>query len=377
MLYIPKLGQQSDSMRGAIYRKLYRSGPRTKQELTKDCEISMPTLNQHLNALIAEGFVDYAGENESTGGRRARSLSVVPDARVAVGILLMEEITGIIAIDLQLNELVYQELPFAFFGMEAGRVAELSELLERFLDEQKIDRERLLGVGICVPGMVSPGCEEICLSPNPRLNGQSLAALTNTLPYRVYIEHDASCAGHAEWFALGQPKGSMAYLALDSGIGGCFLIDGIPYSGNDRRGAAFGHICVQPGGLLCSCGKRGCLEAHCSPRRIQEEAGVPLDIFFQGVQEHRLSYELLWFDMLRHLAVGINNIRLIIDCDVVLGGLLSEYLKPWFPVLNGYVEESNPFDRNAGFLRLSTLQRHVAPRGAALYFIREFIDLFE
>jgi predicted NBD/HSP70 family sugar kinase len=129
---------------------------------------------------------------------------------------------------------------------------------------------------------------------------------------------------------------------------------------------------VEPGGLTCHCGQRGCLEAYCSTRRIIENTGLSLNDFFQAVTRHDPACEALWFDMLRHLAIGINNINLALDCQVILGGLLSEYLEPWLPELKRYVSAGNPFGE-ADFLSLSTLRRHIAPLGVALYFIREFI----
>ena len=42
--------------------------------------------------------------------------------------------------------------------------------------------------------------------------------------------------------------------------------------------------------------------------------------FFAGVERHVPEYETMWHDLLRHLAIGVNNIRMVLDCDVVLGG---------------------------------------------------------
>ena len=78
--------------------------------------------------------------------------------------------------------------------------------------------------------------------------------------------------------------------------------------------------------------------------------------------------------MLRHLAVGINSIRMALDCDVVLGGFLSEYLMPYLPALRRYVLAGNPFDENADFVQFSKLRRHITPLGAALYYIRRFVE---
>ena len=78
--------------------------------------------------------------------------------------------------------------------------------------------------------------------------------------------------------------------------------------------------------------------------------------------------------MLRHLAVAINSIRMTLDCEIVIGGFLSEYLHPYLGVLRGYVRALDAFSGNADYVQLSRVPRHITPLGAALYFIREFIE---
>ncbi|MBP5225029.1 MAG: hypothetical protein J6Z38_05545, partial [Lachnospiraceae bacterium] len=58
----------------------------------------------------------------------------------------------------------------------------------------------------------------------------------------------------------------------------------------------------------------------------------------------------------------------------VLGGFLSEYLVPYLSVLKQYVLAGNPFEENADFVQFSTLRRHITPLGAALHYIREFVE---
>ena len=102
--------------------------------------------------------------------------------------------------------------------------------------------------------------------------------------------------------------------------------------------------------------------------------GVTLDEFFQGVAEHNAEYEAMLYDMLRHLAIAVNNIHMTLDCDVILGGFFSEYLQPWLPALKSYVQALNPFYDGPEYVQLSILRRHITPLGAALHFIREFVS---
>ena len=63
-----------------------------------------------------------------------------------------------------------------------------------------------------------------------------------------------------------------------------------------------------------------------------------------------------------------------LDCDVVLGGFLSEFLAPYLPRLKEYVAGITPFEDDTGYLQLSTLRRHTVPLGVALHFIVDFLE---
>jgi len=373
MAYSSAGGGQLAAARSRIFRALYDSrGFCSKQTLASGCAVSMPTLYQNLNELMEAGLVRYSGEERSTGGRRAQGLEIVPDARLALGVSVTGHHLRLSAVDLNLNELAYRKADFDLAAHLAGEDQAMAGLIEGFLDDYQIDRAKLLGVGITIPGLISPDESRITLAPTLGMKNAPLSPLTGGIPYPVHVENDGTASGHAESFARRQQE-NLAYLSLEDGVGGAVLIGGLPYTGSGSKSGEFGHICVEPGGLPCSCGRRGCLEAYCSASRIESAFGVSLEDFFRGVEEHRPEYETLLYDLLRHLAVGINNIHMVLDCDVVLGGFLSEYLQPYLPALRQYVTAGNPFMENADFVQMSRLPRHITTLGAALYFVRQFV----
>ena len=360
--------------RSAIYRTLYESqGSFSKKELAVRCGVSMPTLYQHLNELMEAGLIRCTDEWEFTGGRKAQKLDIVPDSRFSVGISINENRLRLVAADLRLQELAYSERAFHVQACLDGTEPKVAAHLEDFLNEAGLDRSRLLGVCLTVPGLVSKDQRTVEFAPTLRVRDLPVSELLGEIPYPVNIDNDGSASGHAEYFSRGN-LGNMAYLSLENGVGGAFLAGGKPYAGDHGRSGEFGHICVEPGGLRCACGKLGCLEPYCSPTRIEQSLGLTLEEFFRGVDANDPACTALLYDMLRHLSVAINSIRMALDCDVVLGGFLSEYLVPYLPILRQYVLAGNPFDENADFVQFSTLRRHITPLGAALYYVRRFLE---
>lgn len=367
--------QAPRSVRSRIYRALYETKDFcSRQQLAEICGVSMPTLYQNLAELMEAGLARYSGEERSTGGRRAQGLELVPDARIAAGISITESHVHLTAVDLRMGELAYRVLPLRLASRLDEAAVLTAECLESFLDDYRVDRSRLLGVGFALPAIITRDRLRIYMSPTMGLRDVPLETFLREIPYPVRAENDATCSGHMEYFNGTGDMRNMAYFSLENGVGGAVILGGRPYNGSNGRSGEFGHICVEYGGAPCRCGRRGCLEAYCSIRRIPEEFGVSLPEFFRGVEEHVPEYEALLYDMLRHLAIAVNTVRMTLDCSVVLGGHLSEFLPPYLPILRQYVAAGNPFDADGDFLQLSTLRRHSAPLGAALHFVREFLN---
>ena len=69
--------------RSSIYHYLYAApSPCSKQQIANDLNLSLPTVYQNLSELLEAGLIDYTGAQRSSGGRPAKQLSVIPDARL-------------------------------------------------------------------------------------------------------------------------------------------------------------------------------------------------------------------------------------------------------------------------------------------------------
>ena len=144
--------------RSSIYHYLYETQSFcSRQSLSLALGLSLPTIYQNLTELMESGLVCYSGETQSTGGRKASGLTIVPDARVAVGVSITENRLRFSAADLRLKELAYRKVPHMPFTQVSDFGVFLARELESFLDENQIDRAKLLGVGIAVPGAIDAG----------------------------------------------------------------------------------------------------------------------------------------------------------------------------------------------------------------------------
>ena len=183
MTQTPELRQKRSSVRSRIYHILYESQSlSTRQTLAESIGVSMPTLYQNLNALMKEGLVCDSGEEQSTGGRKARGLDIVPDARFSVGIAVNEKSLRLIAADLRLQELAYRTVPFDVRACLDGTAPKIAAPLEDFLNDLPLDRSHLLGVGVTVPGLVSEDHQMLFFAPTLGLSNIPLQELLGDIP---------------------------------------------------------------------------------------------------------------------------------------------------------------------------------------------------
>lgn len=359
--------------RNQIYQYIYKAPGCSKQEIADSLNFSMPTVHQNLNELTQAGLVRIDGVGESTGGRRPLQLTINENAHFSVGISVTDDHFRIIAANLRLDEIAYQKYPHPHCNNMKEMGNFLAADLENFLNRFGLNREKLLGVGIALPAIFNTDRTCVITAPTLNLRDQSIRPLICSIPYPVAVCNDATSGGYAEWYVQ-QDSDCMAYISLEGGVGGAILVNGVPYTGLNGRSGEFGHICVQPEGLSCKCGLRGCLEAYCSSDRISTDLGISVKQFFAGLEAGNLAYQTLWKDYLNHLASALATIRMVFDCRIVLGGYVAQYLTPFLKELRGLTASRDPFDEEAEYISLCHYLKHAVPLGAALHFINLFVE---
>lgn len=133
----------------------------------------------------------------------------------------------------------------------------------------------LKGVGIGVPGIISPKEGIVRFSPN--LPGWVDAPLRDAVAsftsVPVVIENDANAYALGEaTYGAGRGVGSLLCITLGTGVGGGIILDGGIWRGADGMAGEVGHITADPRGPLCQCGNSGCLERYSSATALIERA---------------------------------------------------------------------------------------------------------
>ncbi|HLJ88937.1 MAG TPA: ROK family protein [Candidatus Angelobacter sp.] len=130
------------------------------------------------------------------------------------------------------------------------------------------------GVGIGMPGIIDME-GGMLKDPNlPDWLGYPLREeLEQRLGTTVVLENDANAAALGEkWLGAGRQVDDLCVLTLGTGVGGGLVLKGRIWHGMTGMAAELGHITVDPEGVLCVCGNRGCLEQYASATAIKRMA---------------------------------------------------------------------------------------------------------
>jgi len=151
-------------------------------------------------------------------------------------------------------------------------MARMVELLQSVLAAGGISKAEVGGIGIGVPGMLDLERGTVLFLPNlpgtwPDVPLAGIISQKLGLP--VSLLNDVRSITYGEWkFGAGRGVDTMACFAVGTGIGGGLVIDGRLHLGIDGTAGELGHQTVEPDGLLCGCGNRGCVEAYASGAAI-------------------------------------------------------------------------------------------------------------
>lgn len=194
------------------------------------------------------------------------------------------------------------------------------------------------GIGIGVPGVTTPQ-GDVIIAPNLHWHNVPFKRLLEArIGRRVEIDNDASVAAMGEaHLGAGRGRDSLFLITLGTGIGGGLVLDGEIHHGASFAAGEIGHMCMDPGGPLCGCGKNGCLEVFASgpamvrfvQRRLREAVSTSLSdtaslspetICLAAKNGDSLAREAV-ARVARYLGIAIANIINVISPDVIaIGG---------------------------------------------------------
>lgn len=271
--------------RAAVLQRLYFDGPMSRQALVPATGLSSGSISNVVSELTADALLEEAGVVESDGGRPRTLLRVSPSAGYLIGVDVGETMVRIELFDLGMSELARSELALTQLGYDVDVIVRyIGEGIASVLTEAAVPPDRLLGVGVGVPGIVERSGPEGALVHGQTIGWagvplETLLRQVAELPPEVgfYVNNGAKALGQAEmWFGGGRGAEDAVIVLFGSGVGACIVTGGAIHGGMHGSAGEWGHLTVNVRGRRCRCGARGCLEAYAGSEALLQrwvEAG--------------------------------------------------------------------------------------------------------
>lgn len=266
--------------RSTILNLIKMHGAIPRAEIARLTGLSPATVSAISAELIQDNLVFEKETGDSSGGRRPILLAINPHGGCVVGIKVMEDHALGALTDLEATPLGKQSYPLTDTS-PLGVSQALGELISELLKKSDNPEPNLMGVGVGLAGIVDSGQGLVRQSPFFGWTDVPLREMIqNKVKVPVYVDNDVNTLAFAEkWFGAGRGIDNFLVVTFGRGIGLGIVVNGQFLHGARGSAGEIGHTVIQPGGELCACGKRGCLEMYASePAMLRQSA----EAFRQG-----------------------------------------------------------------------------------------------
>ena len=356
--------------RTRIYQRFLTGLPLTKQQLTYELQLSIPTVANNIRDFLDAGLIVQSGSKGNTGGRSAVTYTLARSARVALGVDITQHHIVIAVLDLLGDILDCKRYKKTFLDCEEY-YAELGGMIREHIANAGLSGEQILGVGIGLPVLIDKDRKDVIFNKVIDLGPSVYESLTAHIPYPVELFNDANAAAFTEIWR-NQDMENSVYLMLGNNIGGCLVFGGSIYPGITQKAGEIGHMTLVPGGRQCYCGQRGCVDPYLSALNLAGMTGGNLAEFFRLLAAGDEEVSARWVQYVEDLVLTVHSVHALLDCPVILGGYVGEYIAPYLDDIRRRVRALDTFDAPADYVRASSYRKEAVAAGAALSFIAAF-----
>lgn len=265
-----------------IIKRLYFDNAMSCAGLSLLFDKSIPSITKAINELIKEGFVVEEGYAPSSGGRRPLMYAINAKAMYILAVAMDQLSARLQLTDLQNNPVADMVTVDIKLLNNDEALPTLVRGLNDYIAASGVPRQKIAGIGIGMPGFINAaeGINYTYLDAG----GQSLSEyLTHATRIITYIDNDSSLIALAEQkFGIAKTQQEVMVINLGWGIGLGMIIDGKIFRGYNGFAGELSHIPLSDDGELCTCGKRGCLEAEASMLVVAEKAE-------EGIKQGRVT----------------------------------------------------------------------------------------
>jgi predicted NBD/HSP70 family sugar kinase len=335
-----------------IMNLLRSKGSLSRTQLAIISHLNNKTITNIINDLLARNIVVSIGLLKSDGGRKKEHFKLNNELFYSIGIDLGASHITTILIDLEGH--IVREKVFTFrFGLKGSIILEkLINLTQQLIDESAVNHDRIIGIGFSAPGFFDKksGVWDRAFNISGWESVPIKKILQGNFGMEVYLQDCSRSMALAElWYGEGKSAHNFTFVDIGQGIGMGIVINGALYEGSRLKSGEIGHLMVDPGGRLCTCGKRGCLESVASATAItaimQEQIGLGRKTKVLDLVNNRID-DITVVDIVEAAALNDElSIEILRNAGEKLGRAISYVINLFNPemiVIGGKLSNAGP-----------------------------------
>ena len=336
-----KLGSPSDLRRvhrGLILRNIHSATYQSRTQLAEQTGLSAMAVTRIIRELLEAGLVEEVGKRDREGnpGRRQTELRIRPNGSFVIGLVISAFGHEVALMNANGVTLVRRKLFFGA-GTNAYQAIEVvSTTINTLVEEEKVDKTRVLGVGIAIAAFVESITGTVMKAPYLGWSKVDLGRrIFEKTGFPVIAENIANAINLTEFSKNTKRIVNDVFLVhVSVTVGASYMHQGNLVHGANYSAGHIGHLLSKDSLLICSCGSNNCLNTQASgwsvlanlglidsavfePEKIEAYAGQLERLITEapphGTEESDRLFKAGW-----HLGHALLNVSLVIDPELVL-----------------------------------------------------------
>jgi len=345
---------RKNRLRSNLLLELYQSGDTSINKMARLFHASIPSATGIVNELIREGWITESGTGPARAGRPPVLYGLNSKKYLTLIMDINRHDTHLVIFDL-LNQIIVKRKVDIRLDDSSSFLEELFQETDSFLKFHDIPREKLWGIGVSMPGLINAGQGINLTYLNLTPPGVPLSTyLRNHFKLPVCLCNDTKATTIGEHrFGYAVNKSQVLTINIDWGVGLGILLNGEVFNGASGFAGELGHIQVKPDGLLCHCGKIGCLDTTTSAMALIRRAKEGINSGQATILSQLVNDDL---DLLEtsHIIEAVHagdefSIDLLSTVGTELGKGLATAVHLFNPeviIVGGLLAEAGPFISN-------------------------------
>jgi len=362
---------------GQLLALLRDNGAMSRADLARAIGVSAAALTKIASSQLERGLIAEVDGSSSAGlGRPATLIDLNPSSCYVIGANVGAGRVGVVIADMMLNVVARKSFTFDFDAVAVDDIiAKTAKTINTLIDKTGLPRQAIRGLGVGVPGKVDRAGRSNVSSKFTRWVRDIPFAdkLEQVLDLPVVLEHNATAMALAEaFYGAGRGYGTVLHLYLRAGLGA-----GLVHARNGERvhpgPVEIGHIVVDPNGLPCQCGGRGCVETVFSEAALLKALSLT-QVPGEGLIVAAMEIPAVWDAAYARLVEALSTTVTLLGPDLILlGGHLGEAPEALLDDLNRDLPKRlMPQFRDVKVAR-ATLQPDAGALGAACVGLEKFV----